>query len=62
MRMFTRDDLKKFNMTEQHKETQTLQQKLKEENSIELYIKSKYQVKEDIIKKIKMLRLSTFKR
>lgn len=57
-----RTDLKNFNIIEQFKETQVLQQKLKDENSIEPYIKSKSQVKEDVIKKIKKLRASTFKR
>lgn len=57
-----RTDLKNFNITEQFKETQVLQQKLKEENTIEHYIKSKSQVNNNVIKKIKKLRANTFKR
>ncbi len=57
-----RTSLKNFNISEQFKETQILQQKLKEENSIEPYIRSKSQVNDDFIKKIKKLRANTFKR
>lgn len=53
---------KKYNVSEQHKETLTLQTKLKEEPTIESYIKSKSQIREDLIKKIKKLRSEMFSR
>jgi len=51
-----REELKRFNIIEQHKETQVLQQKLKEENTVERYIKNKKQVTENLIRKMKTLR------
>ncbi len=60
--LYNRNEIENFNISEQFKETQVLQQKLKEENTIEPYIKSKSQVKEDVIKKIKKIRSNTFRR
>jgi hypothetical protein len=53
-------DIKKYNITEQHKETLELKKRLKEESSIESYIRSKDTVDDSLIKKIKKLRSQTF--
>lgn len=48
--------LRVYNINEQHKETEILQNALKEEPTLTNYIKKKEQVTEDIIKKIKKLK------
>ena len=62
MNIRKREELKRFNIIEQHKETQVLQQKLKEEDTVENYIKNKKQVTGDLIKKIKNLRKKVLRR
>ncbi len=56
-----RDARKNFNITEQFNESTVMQQKLKEEGSIELYLKTKSQVNDEVIRKIKQIRKSVFK-
>ncbi|OQX18461.1 MAG: hypothetical protein BWK75_06655 [Candidatus Altiarchaeales archaeon A3] len=56
-----RDAIKNFNITEQFNESKVLQQKLKEEDSIEPYLKTKSQVNDEVIRKIKKIRKSVFK-
>ncbi len=48
-----RDEIKRRNIREQHTETQVLQVKLKEEDTIEPYIKTKARFDESFIKKSK---------
>ncbi len=57
-----REDLKKFNSSEQHKETSVLRKNLTENNTLEPYIRTKPQVDETTIKDIKKLRSETFRR
>ena len=52
--------LKTYNINEQYKESITLQEKIKVNDTIETYIKSKSQMSEEVIKKIKNLRKQTF--
>lgn len=60
--IYNRTQLNGFNINEQYKESLTLQKKLKETNTIEPYIKTKSQVNDDLINKIKRLRKTTFQR
>ncbi len=57
-----RNALKNFNITEQVKESKVLQEKINQEHTIEPYLKTKSQVDEDVIKKIKKIRKDVFKR
>lgn len=56
-----RQALKEFNISEQFNESKILQQKIHEEHTIEPYLKTKSQVNEDVIRKIKKIRKSVFK-
>ena len=62
MNIFNRDELKKFNSSEQHSEAIILKNKLNENKTLEPYIRTKSQVDESTIKDIKRLRSETFKR
>lgn len=55
-----RDEIKKWNMESQFKESILLQEKLKEKNSLEPYIESKDQVTSELIKNMKLLRKDAF--
>jgi hypothetical protein len=61
MNLKTRDDVKRYNVSEQFNETMVLQTKIREEPSLEPYIRTKSNVGEDTIKQIKKLRKETVK-
>jgi hypothetical protein len=55
-----RDQIRGMNISEQHSEALYLQQKLKEENTVESYVKHKSQFEGKTLEKIKKLRKETF--
>ena len=54
-----RKELTKFNITEQYKESRTLQKRLNEQKTVEPYFKSKSLITDNLIRKIKKLKAAT---